>query len=116
MQTVQGESDLKKIWRYWFYEWAEHEYPGRHEDCVWYQGTINRNEDRVWIESTLRPGVAAGYITMEYAELSFHMTGELIIVRFRPDKIIKEMSTHLKQEILFDHWLAMEEHGWTWTM
>ena len=84
---------MDKLWKFWHYEWAEHEFPG--DDVA---VPINCKEH-------LQPGVAAGYITVE----------DDVTIRFKPENIIKHMRKYLPKETLVDHWMAMEEAGWVWS-
>ena len=108
---VSDSNSAAKLWIYWFYEWAEHEYPDGYHERVWFQGPFQRGTT---LNKQVRPGVAAGYITMTPSDPEKYV-GMDVIVRFNPKEIIKEMSTHLSEDILVEHWLAMEERGWTWT-
>ena len=117
MQAEISDSDAKELWRYWFYEWAEDEYPGLYEDRVFFKGPLERLAYPLesFLNEKVRPGVAAGYITMTPSDPENYV-GFDVLIRFNANEIIREMRSNLKQEILFNHWLAMEERGWTWTM
>ncbi len=96
----------QKHWTFWYYEWANHDFPG--EDSIYFKGP--------WMEisfiqtnNQLDPGVTAGYITVEG-----NPPGD-VTIRFKPQKIIKHMRKYLPMEILYNHWVPMEEAGWVWS-
>ena len=87
------ENEKQKLWKFWHYEWAEHEFP---RDDVVVQ--INCKEH-------LGPGVSAGYITVE----------DDVTIRFNTKNLIKHMRKYLPKETFIDHRMAMEEAGWVWS-
>lgn len=116
-EVSDSNSAAKELWRYWFYEWAEDGYPGLYKDRVCFKGPLERLAYPLesFLKKKVRPGVAAGYITMIPSDPENYV-GFDVLIRFNANEIIREMSKHLKEDILLDHWKAMEEHGWTWTM
>ena len=91
----------KELWKFWHYEWAEHEFPG--EMIIYYKGPLIEGSD---IQKHLKPGVAAGYITVEG-----NPPGD-VTIRFKPENIFERMRHFLPRDICMDHYAAMEEAGW----
>tara|TARA_B100001109_G_C18814179_1_gene451212 strand:- start:78 stop:377 length:300 start_codon:yes stop_codon:yes gene_type:complete len=95
------------LFKFWYYEWAEHEWPA--EDSVYFEGPLMRihPSPEKFLEDKLNPGVASGYISVEE-----HSPIGTVTVRFQPERLIQDMRKHLSLNVLVDHLMAMEEAGW----
>jgi hypothetical protein len=122
-KKVAKPSKNCKLWNFWFYNFADYEYPGAGDgDEAFYEGPLGdlKVDGSVFYDFLIRilfPGIDKGYVYMEdedgneLTQVPDDLSRE-VIVYFHPENIIKKMHRYLPRALLEDHYTALEECGW----
>ena len=122
-KVVKKKSSNKGLWLFWFYNFADYEYPGAGDsDEAFYEGPfedlrVDGGDFFDFLKHRLFPGIDKRYIYIEdedgneLTQIPDDLRQE-VIVYFHPENIIKKMHRYLARFLLEDHYQALEDNGW----
>ena len=118
-KVMKKKSTKKKLWNFWYYNFADYEW----NEEVFYEGPFedlrcDGSDYYDFLNHMLFPGIDSNYISMQdkngnkLTQIPTNLK-QKVFVYFKPGNLIEKMHRYLPKDILEDHYLALEECGWT---
>ena len=122
-KVLKKKMEEKKLWYFWFSEWANSEYEGaKEEDAIYHEGKFEDCYD-----DKLVPAIRKGFVMMVDEEgqawTSSNITNIIdcleeeygeqeVVIQFNPEKLISKMHCYLSRDEMERHYTALKECGW----
>jgi len=132
-KVLKKKLEEKKLWHFWFLEWANSEYEGaKEEDAIYREGTFEEcYDDGEFLRDKLVPAIRKGLVMMvdeegeawtssnisddrviDWNYLEEEYGEQEVVIRFNPEKLISKMHCYLSRDEMETHYTALEECGW----